>query len=191
MQLTSMTELDAVNLMLSVIGEAPVNSIEVPGLGDVAVAFQVLNEVSREVQEKGWTFNIENNYPLALSVSNEIEVPPNALRVDAEDSEGLNVTVRGNRLYDRENHTYTFSNPVKCQITFMLAFTDLPQAARYYIAIRAARKFQKRVLGSDKLEAFTQDDEMSALVSLQDQDADVGDYNILTGNSQIASIHLR
>lgn len=188
MQLTPMTELDAVNLMLSVIGEAPVNSIEVTGLGDVAVALQVLNEVSREVQEKGWAFNVENNYPIARTTDSELLVPSNTLRVDTEDYEGLNVTLRGNRLYDRDGHTYSFPRDVKVQITLMLPFTEIPQAARFYISIRAARKFQKRVLGSDRLESFTQDDEMSALVSLQDQDTDVGDYNVLTGNAQIAAI---
>ena len=188
MKLAPMTELDAVNLMLSVIGEAPVNTIEVTGLGDVAVARTILNEVSREVQERGWGFNTEDDYELPLTVEGEIRVPPNALRIDSEDSEQVDVVARGPRIYDKANKTYTFSKPIKFQIVFMLDYIELPQAARYYIAVRSARKFVKRVVGSDLLEAFTKEDEFAALSALQDQDCDVTDYNFLTGNPDTARI---
>jgi hypothetical protein len=186
-----MTELEAVNTMLSVVGEAPVNTLESSGLGDVAVAQQVLLETSREVQERGWSFNRESGITLSPNTSGNIAVPPNVLRLDTLREEAMHVTQRGTRLYDRENHTYSFSRPVKCEITFMLDFQDLPHAAKHYITIRAARRFQKRVLGSDRLDAFTEDDEMFALASLKDQDSDVGHYNILTGNPNTAYIHMR
>jgi hypothetical protein len=180
MNLTPMTELDAVNLMMTVIGEAPVSSLSVSGLSEVAIAQQILNEVSRETQEKGWGFNTEDDYELAININGEIVVPPNVLRIDVEESEGLQLVQRGTRMYDKENKTYIFTESHKFQLTFMLDFEEIPQAARHYIAVRAARKFQKRMVGSQLLEQFTADDEMMALASLQDMDTDVEDYNILT-----------
>lgn len=177
MNLTPMTELDAVNLMLAVIGEAPINSLQVTGLSDAVIAHQTLTEVSREVQEKGWGFNTEDDYVLPLTVEGFINIPANVLRIDAEEDEQINVVQRGQRVYDKDNKTFVFSRAIKFQIVWMLDYEELPQAARYYIAIRAARKFQKRVVSSDLLERFSADDELTALASLQDMDTDVEDYN--------------
>lgn len=186
--LTPMTELDAVNLMLSLVGEAPISSLNVSGLADVAIARAILLEVSREVQERGWGFNIEHNVEYPLSVEGYIYIPPNILRIDLESDQDALVTQRGNRLYDRKNHTYVFDKTLLTRITVMLDFEELPQAARHYITIRAARKFQKRAVSSDNLEKFTQEEETLALAQLNDYDTDVHDYNLFTGSSDIARI---
>ena len=49
---TAMTELEAVNVLLTTIGEAPVYSLSGKQTTDVAIAQQVLNEVNREVQDQ-------------------------------------------------------------------------------------------------------------------------------------------
>ena len=61
---TKMTELEAVNVLLTTIGEAPVNTLTGNQVTDVTIARQVLNEVSREVQSQGWYFNTENGVTL-------------------------------------------------------------------------------------------------------------------------------
>lgn len=53
------TELEAVNSMLSAVGEAPVASLEGPLPTDVVLARNILQRTSREVQEQGWRFNTE------------------------------------------------------------------------------------------------------------------------------------
>jgi len=186
MDLVAMTELDAVNIMLSVIGESPVNTLEVTGLGDVATAQNILSEVSKSIQERGWGFNSESNYPLVVDIEGKIYTPLNALRVDTEDAEQLDVTVRGNRLYNKETHSFVFVKSVLCQITFMLDFSDIPQAARYYIAIRAARIFQSRVVGSETLEKFSAQDELDALCYLKDSDTDTADYNMFANKTSMS-----
>ena len=60
----------------------------------------------------------------------------------------------------------------------MLDWEDLPETARYYIMIRASRKFQDRVVGSGKHHDFTLRDEMMALMSLRAAEADSGDFTI-------------
>ena len=56
-QITPATELQAVNQMLSVIGEAPVNTITGTTTTDVSVAKNILDETSMTVQSMGWNFN--------------------------------------------------------------------------------------------------------------------------------------
>ncbi len=52
----------SVNVCLSVIGESPVNSIKGDSLPtQVALAKQTIDEVSRDVQAKGWWFNTQSN----------------------------------------------------------------------------------------------------------------------------------
>ena len=54
---TRTTQLEAVNTMLSTIGEAPVNSLTGSLPVDASMAVNILNEVNREVQSAGWKFN--------------------------------------------------------------------------------------------------------------------------------------
>ncbi|UIL29739.1 hypothetical protein LZK75_11385 [Rhizobium leguminosarum] len=105
--LTPTTELEAINLMLSVIGESPVNTVEDTGLVDAVVARQILIQSSRDVQLVGWHWNTEIDYPIAASFpEGELTLPPNTLKVDTAGADaGLDLVQRGNRLYDRKNHT--------------------------------------------------------------------------------------
>lgn len=52
-------ELDAVNLVLSAIGESAINSIDDTANADVANIRRLLNNYNRRVQTRGWTFNTE------------------------------------------------------------------------------------------------------------------------------------
>ena len=61
-QITPTTELQSVNTMLSVIGEAPVNSITGTTTVDVSVAKNILDETSMSVQSIGWNFNTHINH---------------------------------------------------------------------------------------------------------------------------------
>lgn len=186
MSLQKTTELDAVNIMLGTIGESPINSIEAAsGVSDAIIARQILNEVAIQVQEEGWHFNVETNFVLTpADPSKEIFVPDNCIEVDAEDTR-VDVAIRGNRLYDRINHTFAFTSDIKCSVVLLLPFEDLPQAARHYITIRAARVFQQRVVGSQVLGAFTEKDEMRARMALRRYESKTADYNILTGNYSV------
>lgn len=56
--LESPEELAAINDMLAAIGESPVNSLEGDMNADVSNARRILNNINREVQSRGWTFNI-------------------------------------------------------------------------------------------------------------------------------------
>lgn len=187
--LSSMTELEAVNIMLTTIGESPVSSLSgSESTVDVALATQILREVTVQVQETGWHFNTERNWVMfPVSGTNEIFLPANCVQIDSSGPDvNFDVTMRGNRLYDRTGHTFYFTKSVTVDMILLLDFTEIPQAARHYISIRAARVFQQRMVGSDTLAAFTAKDELMARASLKKLDSNNADYNILSGSWSVA-----
>lgn len=187
MNTTPTTELEAVNEMLGTIGESPVTTLLDSGVVDAAIALQILTSVSRQVQSKGWTFNTDIEYNLTPSlVNNNLVIPTNTLRVDTTAVDfNENLVQRGSRMYDPVNHTYEFTRDYKVNLVTMLDFSELPEPARYYIMVRAARIFQERTVGSATLTGFTEKDETWAKITLIDYDGDIADSNILDGMRNI------
>jgi len=178
--LTPTSELDAVNTILGVVGEAPVNSLDIPGLASVDIARQILHDVSREIQSQDWEFNSEYKVQLPLTLDGYILTPPNILKIDMIDDYigRYNPVQRGDRLYDRLNHTYVFPEVLKFDVVYFLAFEQCPEQLRRYITIRAARVFQRRFLSSDTINAFTDEEEQRARAEALAADASTADYNM-------------
>lgn len=181
MALGKTTQLDAVNTMLSIIGEPPINSISGTARADALIAVNILNEVSREVQNAGWHFNTEKNVEYQPDTNKEILLADNIVRVDLDDenqSMTVDVVVRGSKLYNRYSRSYLFDSNIKATTVYLLEFEDLPQAARQFIMIRAGRIFGDRMVGSEKHHGFTVVDEFKALADLKEYECDTGDYSI-------------
>ena len=186
--LTPTTELEAVNFMLGAIGQSPVNTLELSGDADVATARSLLRSTSREFQTRGWFFNKEQEYPLALSMDNKVPLPTNALFVDPDgNSLDVDAVQRGLFLYDRANHTYTFDKAPTVTIVFFLDYSEMPEAARWYVAVKAARRFHDRTLGAELTHKYVEQDEVDALASFLMAEVDMGDYNMFTGSYSVAS----
>jgi hypothetical protein len=172
------TKLEAVNIMLSTIGEAPVNSLS-SGLVDAELAETILNTVSKNVQSDGWNFNREYDYTITPTAKGEINLPSNILRADAAlEPYSKDLVQRGTRMYDKKEHTFNIGMPVKLDVVFELDFADIPEVAKRYITIKAARIFQDRVVGSDTLHGFTEMEEQAAFYSLREFEGDTEDFNI-------------
>jgi len=189
--LAATTELDAVNIMLGTIGESPVATLTgATAMVDVDMAVQVLREVTTQVQEEGWHFNTETNWPLTPALdTGEIALPANCIQIDATtETQGLDVVARGTRLYNRVSHSYSFSGTLLVDMVVLLPFEEIPQAARHYIAVRAARVYQQRMVGSQTLGAFSDRDEARARSALRKLDANTADYNILNGSWSVTRV---
>ena len=68
--MTATTELEAVNVMLAAIGEAPINSLTGTLPVDARIAQTTLNETNKDVQSEGWHFNTEIDVVLTRDASN-------------------------------------------------------------------------------------------------------------------------
>lgn len=192
MQHTATTELEAINTMLSVIGESPVNTVEGSGVVDAVLARQILHEVSRHVQARGWHWNTDCKRTLPLSYpEKEIILPANTLSVDTTGPDAhWDVVQRGSRLYDRLRHTFQFERPLTVDLVTLLPFDDLPQAAREYIVIRAGRIFQDRVVGSEQLNSFTLADEQRSWACLHAAQCRSADFSVRRSPT-VSQLYLR
>jgi hypothetical protein len=183
------TELDAVNSMLGAIGEAPINTLTNLSPGDAAVAYNLLNETSREVLTSGWTFNTDYEFPILPDSNGKIKKPTNAVRIYIANSMEPNYDMveRQGFMYDRAKKTNVFpvGTAIKFNIVWLFTFEDCPEEFRHYITVRAGRKFLDRTVGNQDLHGFSASDELTALAALKDFETESSDLNILTGNYDV------
>lgn len=188
MALVPTTKLEAVNVCLTNIGEAPVTSLESGLLVDAQIASDIVDEISREVQSIGWNFNTEE-FDLTPDTDGFINLPASTLRVDSVKTNfHEDLIMRGSRLYDKDNNTYVFTEGKTVEVILYLVFDELPETVRRFIALRAARVFQERQLGVDALSAQNREDERRAWAMLMSEEADSADYNILSGTPTVSRI---
>jgi hypothetical protein len=176
---TVTTRLDAVNRILSVMGEQPVVSLTPPVTADVTMAVNILNEADLETQTKGWHFNADYDVVLVLDGSNKYAVPANVVRVSVSRGlyPGVDLTVRDDagtlRLYDKKNRTFVLPAGMKAELVQLFDFEKTPEAYRRYVTIRAARIAQDRIQGDPAHHAYTERDEIQALKHLKQHEGSV------------------
>lgn len=137
------TLLEALNNLLEAARIDRVSSYEaVNQHSDAASAKAALDDVSREVQREGWTFNTEPEYLVEPTVAGELVLPANTLKVtSARYQSGNRLTHRGLRLYDPKLRTFIFTGSAEVDLVVGLEFNDLPQAFKSYITAMAARRW--------------------------------------------------
>lgn len=190
MTLLATTELEAVNIMLAAIQEAPVSTLAEDTLEDAQIALSMLRQVTKEVQTKSYHFNTDYDYPLTVDANNKIPIPNTAAFVDPEPSEDRDLVNRGGFFWDRENKTFTFApgTTVKCRIVWMLDYEDLPMAFRTYVAMEAANRFGKYQMGDEATSKFTEEDLARALSVATADDLRRADLNMLRDSRSASNI---
>ena len=166
--ITPKTELQAVNLILRNMKEAPVNSLSGTLPLDASKASATLSEVSEDVQSRGWYFNTEY-FKLSPDSSGYISLPANTLSVSScAGSAGIPVEHRSGKLYNMTpfKSSFVFSESMYLELVLGLDFSDLPPNARRYIAIRAARVYQVRQLGDQLSSQEDSQEEQKAYAEL-------------------------
>lgn len=188
-QITPTTELQSVNIMLSVIGEAPVNSITGNTTVDVSTAINILNETSLSIQSEGHHFNTQYKFIVSIDSDGRIPLPSNCVQADSSsDFSFIDVTMRNGFLYNLETHTDIFTVAPTLDVILIQQFEHLPEYARRYITMKAARRFASRYLGDDGITNLIGVDEQEAHTAFYQADARNADANVLTGNSTIYNI---
>ena len=190
---TRTTELEAVNTILSTIGEAPLNTLSGSLPVDGTIAKNVLSEVAREVQSQGWHFNTHINVTLTRNTDNKIPLATNVVRVEIDPrkySKGdYNIVQRDTFLYNLAKNEETFDRDFEnATVVYLLPFNEIPEQAKRYITIRSARIFHDRTLGANTLHKFSQEDETKALSILKQAESLTGDYSIFDTPEQAYTI---
>jgi len=178
-----MTELEAVNILLSAIGEAAVSSLETATTVEVTQAKKLLSNVNRAAQQKGWHFNTEWDVVLTRDSENRIPLSQSILSVYQP---GQLMTIRGMSgdmyAYDLDNNTFTWTKNLNNAVTItLLDFIDSPNTFRQYVTTRAARIFQEEIIGQVSAETVNRQEEAEAYADLLDDDAERAGLNVAYG----------
>ena len=132
--------LEVVNSMLGLLGELPVNSIADPHTLIPAALAAITNQ-NALVQVDFWWFNVEYPTLIPQAGSGLILVPEDAASVDSL-TQYPRLAVRGNRLYNLDDITDVFTQPMRVRLHRVLPFSDAPSIARAHIAAKAKLEFQ-------------------------------------------------
>ena len=175
------TELTAVNSILGAVGQAPVTTLDQTN-PDVAVAYETLMEVNREVQSEGWSFNVENEYPFTPDINGQILIPGNILLLDLShlfENAGIDTVQRDGKLYNKTDHTYTWTNQVKCDVVWLFDFADLPIPFRAYIIARASVHASTKMVGESTVYEMLRQKESMGRATVMEYECNQGDYSYL------------
>jgi len=192
MALTRTTFLEAVNITLRMMGEAPVDSVD-GQFGYAQQAADMVNDASRKLQNEPWTFNTDYQRKLQPDgVTKQIKVGNNVLRVELNpyDYPDFEVVLRGDKLYDRRKNTYEFTQDIVADITYVLDWDELPEYARQYIAVKAGRELQEMLIGSSDLTQMNFSKEAEARTAFIEMETTISPHSMLSGNPNLASKYL-
>ena len=175
-------ELPAINQILSSCGQAPVTTLDTTN-PDVAIAYDTLLQVTREVQAEGWTFNKENHYEFTPDTNDEIAIPNNILQIKLSpntaniDYDGIR---RSGKLYDRQHHRYDWPDheTVECDIIWEFDWVDIPEPIQQFITARAASITSQRVMGDVDMYGMLQQQEAFARGVALEYETNQGQFTI-------------
>ena len=189
-------ELQAVNEILASIGQAPVTTIEaqtityedgtsaeIPINPEVAIVYETLTQVSREVQAEGWTFNKENEYPLTPDSNGYLSMTGSMLQMDLSDivaNSTFDTVIRNSRLYDKIEHTdiWDTTETYYVDIVWYYDFVDLPQVFKDYVTSRAATRCAIRLVGDVNLTQSLASFETWRRANCLEYECNEGDYTM-------------
>lgn len=131
----AMTKLEAVNVMLSKLGVRPVNSLDVAH-PRVPAAVAVLDRLTKSLQADRWWFNVE--YPTFTpdATSARIVLPGDCAAADSVNVRPR-VAVRGRYLYNLDDSTFEFTEPLQVRLHRVVPFDELPLLAAEAVLTRA------------------------------------------------------
>tara|TARA_A100000171_G_scaffold11671_1_gene9552 strand:- start:36 stop:674 length:639 start_codon:yes stop_codon:yes gene_type:complete len=180
-------ELPAINQILSTCGQAPVTTLDQTN-PDVAIAYDTLLQVTREVQAEGWTYNKEFHYLFTPSADtatlNQILIPNNVLQLKLSKN-NANMQYDGIRrqgkLYDRIHHRYTWEDHpsgVECDVVWEFDWVDLPEPIQNSIVARAATIVSQRIVGDTAQYEMLQQQEAYARALAMEYETQQGQFTI-------------
>lgn len=132
------TKLQAVNIMLGYIGNAPVNSLNSTGrLGEQALS--ILEITKSEILQNVWWFNT-NKVTLTPDLIGNIYIPDNTIDVLPVDT-SADFQIIGNKLFNLNTNDFIFDNEIEVEIIFDLEWDELLFMVQNYITLSAAKVF--------------------------------------------------
>lgn len=182
-----MIKTDAINLCLRYIGEAPIPEgitlDELDTQHEAVVINQILDEASEKTQLQGWWFNTEPWTFRPDVTTQKIGIPNNVLYFKATSGDYI---LKGTALYDRDNQTYIFTEPVEATVIWSIVFSDLPASFAYYVAYTAAKEAQMLFNGDTTIDKDLSTRIQEAYIRLQREHLRYKGHNLISGTRPIS-----
>ena len=193
-QIATDTELSAVNSILGSIGQSPVTTLgtvttDATNTGQeivntfanpqIALIHNLLMEVTKDVQNQGWHFNKEDDVKVSPDTNGNFIIPTNYLRYDIHDglyNRNRDVVRKNGKLYDNVLHTDVFTQDFYFDITYLLAFNDVPPAIQRYIIARASVRAATQLVSNADLVKLLQLEEAQTRATALEYDCEQGDH---------------
>ena len=193
-QIATDTELSAVNSILGSIGQSPVTTLgtvttDATNTGQeivntfanpqIALIHNLLMEVTKDVQNQGWHFNKEDDVKVSPDTNGNFIIPTNYLRYDIHDglyNRNRDVVRKNGKLYDNVLHTDVFTQDFYFDITYLLAFNDVPPAIQRYIIARASVRAATQLVSNADLVKLLQLEEEQTRATALEYDCEQGDH---------------
>ena len=182
------TELSAVNAILGSIGQSPINGLDFAN-PEISFIYNLLKESNQDVQNEGWTFNLEYHIKENVATSdNKIIIGSDVIRIDntdawdktrdfvrRKDSDGLW------KLYDRVNHTFEFPDDDYFYVNKvrLLPFEDLPAPFQRYIIYKASGRAAVQLVSNPGLQKMIAQFEIQARATAMEYECNQGDHNFM------------
>ena len=181
------TELSAVNAILGSIGQSPISGIDFNN-PEISFIYNILKEVNQDVQNEGWTFNLEYHIKENVNASdNKIIIGSDVIRIDNTDEwDRTRDFVRRKdtddgiwKMYDRVNHTfeypdddYFYVNKVR-----LLNFEDIPTCFQRYIIYKASGRAAVQLVSNAQLQQMLGTYELQSRAACMEYECNQGDHS--------------
>jgi len=182
------TELSAVNAILGSIGQAPVSGLDFAN-PEISFIYNLLKEVNQDVQNEGWTFNLEYHIKNSnKDANNKFIIDSDVVRIDNEDAwDKTRDFVRRKdsdglwKLYDRVNHTFEFPDDDYFYVNYvrLLAFEDIPTVFQRYIIYKASGRAAVQLVSNANLQKMLATYEAQARAACMEYECNQGDHNYM------------
>jgi len=182
------TELSAVNAILGSIGQSPISGLDFAN-PEISFIYNLLKESNQDVQNEGWTFNLEYHIKNEnKDASNKFVIDSDVIRIDntdawdktrdfvrRKDSDGLW------KLYDRVNHTFEFPDDdyFYINVVRLLPFEDIPTPFQRYIIYKASGRAAVQLVSNGQLQKMIATYEAQARAAAMEYECNQGDHNYM------------
>ena len=172
------TKLQAINSILSSVGESPITSLDyVSDSASATLASNILDEVDRSLQSRGWSFNTDLGTTLTRAQDTSIPVSSATIRVNISETTypTIKLVLRGTKLYNAKASSYLFASNLVADVVTLLDFELLPEPARNYVVVRASRLFLVRTRPEEAQAKLIEVDEQLAFANLLEYEVRTGE----------------
>ena len=179
------TELRAVNSILGSIGQSPVTALNFKN-PEIEFIYNILTEVSKDVQNEGWQFNLEENVTVTPS-SNKISLGNEEIRVNVhsagDDTKLIDTVIRydgaNRRVYSLDDNKFDAftESTYKCDIVPFYYFEKIPNVFQRYITYRSAVRAATQLIANPELVQLLQLQEITARANWLEYEGRQGDHS--------------